>query len=653
MLDFPVMFRLSSLHANHKKNLPLHLPVLLSAALLLSGCATGIRETDKPVTASFSVARFLQSHPLSRQTRRFLDAEDAHHLFHDDPVTAISALEARLPQDNSPARRLALAEICLKTGRRLEKTDSRRALGYYLAAAEHSAAAIAHEEGKTRDSLLAIYNFSAGKIGSILHDGQHVWGQAASVPGPTHTYALRTATAGSHLVDPADFDWIKSADLLKVKGFKTRRRQEGVGAAMVGHRAATPGRMERDPFLGPAGRAIPLTLTIHFSPDGDAREATFAFHDILSSDEAVIDGRAVKLAADFTVPVAMLLEHRPVRLLSVKGMFHPEDYQDQVDLYALEPFRPEKIPVVFVHGILSSPKTWRDVIAELYADPVIRANYQFLVFAYTTGLPVPLNGALLREHLRDYHGAADANGGSAPSSRMVLVGHSMGGIISNLQTRTGINQDWEKAFTEALDGAANPVETQPLVRRLTALEADPRIGRVIFLSTPHRGSQLARWPVVELVSSVIKLPLNLLTLGTVPAFSDSWDISLLSGDTSHHSIIDLASNSPGLVELLEMPAGDGVSYHSIIGRVGSQPLARSSDSVVPYWSAHLPGAESEAAVYASHLGITADPYAIEELRRILYQHIGAEYAAHIQPHRERREYTRPRARRSPVQGKNW
>jgi len=63
-----------------------------------------------------------------------------------------------------------------------------------------------------------------------------------------------------------------------------------------------------------------------------------------------------------------------------------------------------------------------------------------------------------------------------------------------------------------------------------------------------------------------------------------------------------------------------IPYHSIIGDRGRGDTPNSSDGVVPYWSSHLDGAESEQIVPSGHPA-HRDPQAIAEMVRILKKHI--------------------------------
>jgi hypothetical protein len=76
----------------------------------------------------------------------------------------------------------------------------------------------------------------------------------------------------------------------------------------------------------------------------------------------------------------------------------------------------------------------------------------------------------------------------------------------------------------------------------------------------------------------------------------------------------LSPRNPVLRSLDTIPIA--VPYYSIIGDRGRGDSPNSSDGVVPYWSSHLAGAQSELIVPGPH-GSFALPQTIAELKRIL------------------------------------
>lgn len=68
-----------------------------------------------------------------------------------------------------------------------------------------------------------------------------------------------------------------------------------------------------------------------------------------------------------------------------------------------------------------------------------------------------------------------------------------------------------------------------------------------------------------------------------------------------------------------IPITPGIPYYTIMGDRGKGDAPNSSDGVVPYWSSHMAGAQSELVVPSNH-NAHRNPRAIEEVLRILKQH---------------------------------
>src|SRR5438309_6932872 len=97
--------------------------------------------------------------------------------------------------------------------------------------------------------------------------------------------------------------------------------------------------------------------------------------------------------------------------------------------------------------------------------------------------------------------------------------------------------------------------------------------------------------------------------------------SVACGMRTRATIDYLAPKAPYLAVLNKQSIQ--APYHSIIGNRGKPgPLADSSDGVVPYWSSHLDGAQSEVIVPGPH-GACELPQTIAELDRILRLHLRA------------------------------
>src|SRR5213595_1763464 len=112
------------------------------------------------------------------------------------------------------------------------------------------------------------------------------------------------------------------------------------------------------------------------------------------------------------------------------GALRSAHYEKKTGLYFLQPYDPDRIPVVFVHGLISTPFSWVQTINGLQADPEIRKRYQFWVFAYPTGNPVLYSALRLREELAKVDKLYPDHKG------YVLVGHSMGDCFRKRRSRT-------------------------------------------------------------------------------------------------------------------------------------------------------------------------------------------------------------------------
>jgi pimeloyl-ACP methyl ester carboxylesterase len=270
------------------------------------------------------------------------------------------------------------------------------------------------------------------------------------------------------------------------------------------------------------------------------------------------------------------------------------------------------MPVIFVHGLLSSPFIWRRTVLALLKDPEIRQRYQFWAFSYPTGNPISFSALRLREDLA----LAQKRFGLLQGD--ILIGHSMGGLLSRMQVTDSGRTIWNKVFGSRAEVLYSQVPNDSRVKQALIFHANPAIKRVIFVATPHRGSGLATGGIGAIAIRLIRLPFNLLS--EIPeAVGDA--LKLLGGHRSMvpTSIQGLSPNSSLLQALDQLPIQ--AVHYSIIGDRGRGDTPNSSDGVVPYWSSHLASAQSEKIVPTGHEAMD-NPLAVEEIRRVLLVNLG-------------------------------
>src|SRR6478752_6471622 len=313
------------------------------------------------------------------------------------------------------------------------------------------------------------YNAACGELTVLLRssEGGRLWNHPITLTASDQTYHLRLEPAGNTVWSPDYFtSFVPSAEI-KEKLVKKANYQEGVGGSLVGVRTATP----PESFAAHKGIPAAVTATLEFKKN----DATLALRRPFKQPTAVVEGKIRPLAADFSAPVGYYQPPPNLLFVSLMAMLRSSKYMEKTGLYFLKPYDPDRIPLVFVHGLFSTPFDWVQTINGLQADPEIRKHYQFWVFGYPTGNPILYSALRLREELAK----ADK---LYPNHRpYVIVGHSMGGILAQAQVVTVTPAMWEKALGKvATDVLARNARNSLIVRGLV-FKANPRIKRVVFI----------------------------------------------------------------------------------------------------------------------------------------------------------------------------
>jgi len=291
----------------------------------------------------------------------------------------------------------------------------------------------------------------------------------------------------------------------------------------------------------------------------------------------------------------------------------------------MQPYEPDKIPVVFVHGLWSSPITWIQMFNDLRNSPEIRRHYQFWFYLYPTGEPFWFAAARFRTDLANARSALDPGHENPALDQMVLVGHSMGGLISRLQTLDSGDDFWHVLSDRPLAQLKAEPDTRAKLRELVYFHPNPSIQRVITIGTPHRGSNFSNDTTQWLMSKLITLPDKLIggqqrLLFNNPGFFR--DTRLLTTTTS---IDSLSPGSPMFSAMLAARRAPWVHYHNVLGLVPKRgifgTLAAGTDGVVARESAHLDNVDSELVVEADHGTVHIHPRTVLEVRRILLEHV--------------------------------
>lgn len=504
-----------------------------------------------------------------------------------------------------------LAEAGRKIGVALkaDKKNPSGAIGDLLVAARHAAEQLEKSPGDTEAQTT--YNYAVSRIFEVLkRSSLDPWTSPLTVPSPEGEIVL------THKPDPRPgwkpelFDFTP-ADRIDLKGsyVKNRTKRDGIGAPLVAKGKGMNERMKQD-FTIPR-IYYGVTAVVRF----EGKRAVVSFEDPLAVERVSFAGHTHTLAADFTVPLAVMLASTHPRKFEIMRMLKPAEYAETARIARLQPYDPEKTVVLVIHGLMDSEATWTPMINTLRGDPEIRKNFQFWFYSYPSGYPYPYSAALLRKEL-------DAIQQRYPmKKKMVVIGHSMGGCISRLLITDTKNQLWEDLFKKAPEDTHLSAESKKLFSDAIIFKHRPEVGRVVFIAAPLKGSNLASRRLVRWASGIIKSPVTLLKAGTEALQTTTFAEGELKLTRIPSSVDTLTPNNRFVQAINRVPITPGIPYHTIIGDRGKGNSPDSSDGVVPYWSSHMDGAKSEKIVPSGHSAHQNDE-AIAEVRRILLLHRG-------------------------------
>jgi pimeloyl-ACP methyl ester carboxylesterase len=516
-------------------------------------------------------------------------------------LAVVKTKPAQLPRIVGAQGPLQSAETYLAAA---EHEQSLAALGRDLLAARLSYGVL--ERQPKNESARSIYNFAVARVVQDVDRADlEPWRHSVTVMTDQGRYSLESPKPVDADHDPSRYDLFPT-DTLKIGGkfFETYSTVSGLGAPI-----AVVGRTESSHFRQQYKlRRIyaPITAIVRFS----GRKASLEFMDPLNAERITLNKQTFPLAADFDAPTALLIARERPERLGLSRVMNPEAYADTTMLTRLQQFDPARTPVIFVHGLQETGASWAPMIDSLRNDATIRKYYQFWYFSYPSGYPYPYAAALFRHDL-------DGIKRTLPNhKRIVLIGHSMGGLICRLMITDAGDKIWRDFF--ATPPAKTPLSSDTRKALEDALVFNHRsdVQRVIFISTPHRGSELATGWIGRIGAALVRTPQRFTSIYAATKPLLIADPAARPLNRMPNSVDTLEPNDRFVKAVNKLPIAHGVPYHSIIGDRGRGDTPHSSDGVVPYWSSHLAGAQSELVVNSDH-GAQYNPQAVREVERIL------------------------------------
>jgi len=428
-----------------------------------------------------------------------------------------------------------------------------------------------------------------------------------------------------------DFDHFEFVSDYEVHGLRNHYHSYGLGVPLVAVRKKHEGLDPREQFY-PEDLSFPVTAFLRVVPGSTPESlrsvAVLELHDPLDHATIQVASAEVPLEADLSTPLAHTLSQPSLddTRLSTLGLLKPEKAENLQGLYMLEPFEKDKIPVVMVHGVWSSPVTWMEMFNDLRSDPTVRKHYQFWFYLYPSGQPFWFSAAQMREDLAHMQRSLDPQQQHPALDQMVLVGHSMGGLVSKLQTVDSGNEFWRTLSEHPFSDLQADDQVREGLARTFFFDPNPSVRRVVTIGTPHRGSEFANDTTRWLSRHLIRIP-SMILQGRNQLLARNPDFFRPGAPLDVTTSIDsLDPDSPLLPVLLTAQHGPWVKFHNIAGELPHKGLAGwlaggDGDGIVTLDSARLDDAASQIVVPADHSGVHRHPQSILEVRRILLEHV--------------------------------
>lgn len=609
-------------------------------AVFVVGCASseiGVRKIDTETYFRAVQRSALNGVRASEDTEVLLRQRDLAESYSKQPIQVIEQLDAELCTAPSRDLAVALAELCF-----LEARDypplSEQAMRLYMTSLLYSHACLFDDQLGSPLSkydprfrlACDLYNQSLARAIDFAQDHKLTFQGGRDLD--TLIGKARVTAGVFKLTWPREqVSAFIPTYHYRVTGIRNHYRTAGLGVSAMAIRKMPPSEHQTDQdrfMIRGADPVYPFTLMVHVEGSilrvpGEKGEfsLTTAMFDPMDTTETAVADQAVPLETDMTTPLAYLLQHSP-DVPNMGAFFDPSILDATQGLYMLHPYEKGKIPILFVHGLISEPLTWMEMLNDLQGDEKLRERYQFWLFLYPTGNPIPYSAAVLREELMKVKATFDPDDTDPAFDDMVLVGHSLGGVLSRLMITDSENHGWEAISDRPFDEVPFKPQEREFIRKLLFFEPVPFINRVVFIASPHRGANLADQWFAIWAARLVKLP-----LGLVKAGGDLVS-ALMAGEGNEGrklfdrvptSIEGLQPENP-LNKLTDVMKRAAIPYHSIIANKDKAGVPDGSDGVVPYWSAHLDEAKSEIIIKDTH-GCTRNPHTIREVHRILKLHL--------------------------------
>ena len=354
------------------------LAIALVSISLAAGCVAShnkwitLRSTPRnPLTESLSLLNRSGPKPTERtiQLLRRYDLEEDLSANRAELLARLNSIDLQEP---NRLNAYALAELAY-VGAKREEQDSRvdKALELYGSAVVHSYRYLFDDKyGEPSNQYDPKFRRACDLYNAALEGALRIV-QAKGNLRPGTTQVIQTANHNCRLDivlqsqdwHEGDFDYFEFVTDYEVHGLRNHYHNFGLGVPLIAVHKRHEGEESHEEFY-PADLSFPVTAFMRVKTDPNTNKSTghavLELYDPLNQPRIQVAAAQVPLETDLSTPLAHTLSQPALddNRLSTIGLLNTKKAHELRGLYMLEPYRPEKIPVVMVHGLWSSPVTW-------------------------------------------------------------------------------------------------------------------------------------------------------------------------------------------------------------------------------------------------------------------------------------------------------
>jgi pimeloyl-ACP methyl ester carboxylesterase len=542
-------------------------------------------------------------------------------------ITADMPRQGILAALANPCLSVEFAQNAHVAGREFEAQKSARCVDSYFEVVAFSWHFLKLPDSHQRPEYARAWQLYHSGLARLIATGQQ-YGRLHPNRGLQVNTAVGTQTIDmtyqGFVWESSDFNRLLVMTESEPKKLNNRYRCPGLGVPLVAQRLRT----ESERFMQ---KEVNFPATVVLRPSLAALAGTappagapsshhpFELYDPLRINMVAMNGRPVPLASDLSGSFEQGL--KDIEVDPLKGLIQPGATGNEAKLFMIEPYQPGKFPVVFVHGLLSSPKIWANLANEIRACPDLRERYQLWAFQYPTGRPFVDSAATLREELSAAVAGMDPDNRDMAMANMVLVGHSMGGLVAKLQVTKSADTMWYAVANRPLEDICATEKQRRDLFRLFYFEPLPFVSRVVFIGTPHDGSSLAQSSVGRCGARLVE-PTTAQQLEYQKLLDRNPGVFSPEVQRRIPTSVDMLRPDSELLKAMQyLCTGPHVQLHNIIGTGGLPFCLGVGDGTVPVSSAEHPHVSTQRYVDTTHRKLHDHYDTTIEMQCILRRHI--------------------------------